>query len=275
MLIIVVGCGEIAVAFLNLIKQHLHMKVSFKSRFSSLSAQSLPKGSAIYTSPSMKENMEFRQPYVMPGGGGMPAGSGMPGVSGAPITLEPVRMISAGDINAATMQQQHLQQQQQQARGYQYQHAPHQQQQQQHQQQQWSAAKLSQPEMMETALISQDNLPPGSLLDVYHHRITDIVGLPQSYQSMERPLTATPVSSLKVVTSMPPTSATAALATNTPNKNNPFAPGELQLKFNYENITQSLSVTVLKGANLLSLDGSGLSNPFVKVSAIWYRIIRI
>ena len=123
--------------------------------------------------------------------------------------------------------------------------------------------------MMETALVSQDNLPPGSLLDVYHHRITDIVGLPQGYHSMERPLTATPVSSLKVVTSMPTSSATAAVASSSSSNKNPFAPGELQLKFAYENITQTLSVTILKGANLLSPDGAGLSNPFVKVRRLF------
>ena len=212
----------------------------------------MPKGSAIYTSPSMKENLEYRQTYAVPTG------------VGAPITLEPVRMINAGEMGAATIHQ---------PRSYQYHHQQQQQQQQQHtqlqqqqhtqlqQQQQWAPAKLSQPDMMETALVSQDNLPPGSLLDVYHHRITDIVGLPQGYHSM----TATPVSTLKVVTSMPTSSATAAVASS--NKN-PFAPGELQIKFAYENLTKTLSVTILKGANLLSLDGGGLSNPFVKVSSL-------
>ena len=169
------------------------------------------------------------------------------------MILEPVRMVSAGSDQSATMQ--HI------PRDYPFQ--PQQQQQQQQQIQQWSMAKLSHSDMMETALVSQDNLPPGSLLDVYHHRITDIVALPQGYQSMDRPLTTNSVSQLKVVTSMPSTSATAMIST-APNKN-PFAPGELQLKFAYENITQTLSVTILKGANLLSLDGSGLSNPFVKV----------
>ena len=45
-----------------------------------------------------------------------------------------------------------------------------------------------------------------------------------------------------------------------------MATGELQLKFFFEAITQSLNITILKGANLLSLDGSGLCNPFVKVN---------
>ena len=140
-------------------------------------------------------------------------------------------------------------------------------QQQQFQQQliaQLQSGALSQAEAAAVAA----HLPPGSLLDVFHQRITD-VGQQQQQQQQQMHQQQQQQHQQQMQQQMQRAQQPGFFSLERPLKagrNNATATGELQLKFFFEAITQSLNITVLKGANLLSLDGSGLTNPFVKVS---------
>ena len=135
-------------------------------------------------------------------------------------------------------------------------------QQQQFQQQliaQLQSGALSQAEAAAVAA----HLPPGSLLDVFHQRITDVGQQQQQIQQQQQQQQFQQIQRAQQqgffsLERQPKPSG----------RNNVPTPGELQLKLFYEAITQSLNITVLKGANLLSLDGGGMTNPFVKVSEV-------